>query len=58
MYADDIVKKYLEENGYAGLKSSEYDCVCFLGRDYADCDYFGHWCEPVRIDGKTDGETE
>jgi hypothetical protein len=51
MCADDIVKKYLEENGYAGLRSSENDCSCRLGEDFADCDYFSRYCEPMKADG-------
>jgi hypothetical protein len=58
MYAVDIVEKYVKENGYAGLRSLENGCSCRIGEDFADCDYFGRWREPMNADGTCAGREE
>jgi hypothetical protein len=58
MYAYKIVETYLRENGYAGLKNCDNGCSCLLGRDYADCDYFGAYCEGMYDDGTVDDDDE
>jgi hypothetical protein len=58
MYTYEIVEKYLRKNGYAGLKSCDNGCSCFLDKDYADCDYFDAFCEPIKSDGTTEEDEE
>ena len=42
----EIVKKYLEENGYEGLVHADGECGCELD-DLAPCDeWFCQGCEP------------
>jgi hypothetical protein len=41
----EIIKKYLDENGYDGLYNEEFDCGC-IKDDLVPCDDMGKNCSP------------
>jgi hypothetical protein len=48
MTVKEIVKKYLEENGYDGLWDEE-DCRCFLDADFFDNSMICNFSDCVSI---------
>lgn len=42
----DIVKQYLQDNGYDGLCNKDHECGCWID-DLLCCDEIGMNCEPA-----------
>jgi len=50
MNVRSIVKKYLEQHGYAGLRSRIGSCRCNLDNLMTVCNNFVSFCRPYRSD--------
>jgi len=48
MNVRSIVKKYLEQHGYVGLRSYFGDCTCHLGDLMTHCEALVNICRPYR----------
>lgn len=53
----EIIKKYLQENGYDGLYFREMECFCYVDHDFMPCDEPCIECKPGHKFIKDDGDS-